>query len=837
MKIKSTVPRLSWLVTIMIAALALNSLATAATFTATYTNGFGDGIWERDQHIGNLGNPADFSTAGNWSTGAYPSNGHAISDPNTSAVIPGSNPSYDASITLASPCTLGISVTVLSLNVSSISTLNIAPNGNLFLNGSSGVTNNGAIVVNTTDPVNSTSALEFDQTATLSGTGSVRLNGIGFNRANLKFGGGSTLTIGANQTVQGRGTILGDGLFVNNGTIIGDDAAGNSLQIDFIYNDSVLHQNNGLIKAIGGGVVGLYSGTMDQTGGGSFLADGAGSKLQIGGNNNGGIVGATLIGGTLNTTNGGVTEIVGGNGTLMKGVTNNGAVQIPGSRVLYVRGTGLTNNGTMLVNSTDPVADTGNLEFDESGALDGNGTVTLNGIGYNRANLKFGGGSTLTIGANQTVKGRGTILGDGLFVNNGTIIGDDAAGNSMQLDFIYNDGLLHKNNSVIKAIGGGVVGLYSGILDQSGGGSFTADGAGSKLQIGGNNNGGIVGATLIGGTLNTTNGGVIEIVGGNNALFKGVTNNGAIKIPASHTLYVRGTGLTDNGTILVNSTDPVNANGLLEFDEAGTLGGSGLLRLDGASSGRAALFINNVAVTHGSGHTIGGNGDLFIDGAGASLLNNGTIAPGSSAGNLNYRGDLQLGSTSKLAFEVGGTTQVTQYDLLNKTDGGVLTLNGNLSVTLINGFTPAPGDVFTIVTTQNILAGAFSNVANGARLNTTDGGGSFTVTYTVVNNALLSRNVTLSDFQVPVSTDTTPPVITVPANITVLKQKHRPCTTVTFSVSATDDVDGPVAATASPPSGSCFPKGVTTVTVTASDRAGNTATKQFLVTVNKKKHR
>jgi hypothetical protein len=106
------------------------------------------------------------------------------------------------------------------------------------------------------------------------------------------------------------------------------------------------------------------------------------------------------------------------------------------------------------------------------------------------------------------------------------------------------------------------------------------------------------------------------------------------------------------------------------------------------------------------------------------------------------------------------------------------------------------------------------------------------VTWSVVNDANLSRNVTLSDFQ---QADTTAPVITVPQNITVSKKKTAKCKKVSFAVSAVDDVDGPVTATADPPSGSCFEKGATTVTVTASDSAGNTAQKTFTVTVKNKR--
>jgi hypothetical protein len=67
---------------------------------------------------------------------------------------------------------------------------------------------------------------------------------------------------------------------------------------------------------------------------------------------------------------------------------------------------------------------------------------------------------------------------------------------------------------------------------------------------------------------------------------------------------------------------------------------------------------------------------------------------------------------------------------------------------------------------------------------------------------------------------------------------HRQGAYVSFSVSAFDPEDGPVAAIASPPSGSFFPVGVNTVTVTATDHCGNTATAYFAVDVsaNKKKH-
>jgi hypothetical protein len=78
--------------------------------------------------------------------------------------------------------------------------------------------------------------------------------------------------------------------------------------------------------------------------------------------------------------------------------------------------------------------------------------------------------------------------------------------------------------------------------------------------------------------------------------------------------------------------------------------------------------------------------------------------------------------------------------------------------------------------------------------------------------------------------DTTPPTITVPEDI--VKEATGPDgAAVTFSISATDLVDGNITPTASPASGSTFPLGTTTVTVTAEDAHHNPANKTFTVKV------
>jgi hypothetical protein len=78
--------------------------------------------------------------------------------------------------------------------------------------------------------------------------------------------------------------------------------------------------------------------------------------------------------------------------------------------------------------------------------------------------------------------------------------------------------------------------------------------------------------------------------------------------------------------------------------------------------------------------------------------------------------------------------------------------------------------------------------------------------------------------------DSTPPVVTLPADVTADATSSNGAA-VSFTATATDDVDGSVPVTCSSASGSTFPVGTTTVSCSASDAAGNAATGNFTVTV------
>ena len=78
--------------------------------------------------------------------------------------------------------------------------------------------------------------------------------------------------------------------------------------------------------------------------------------------------------------------------------------------------------------------------------------------------------------------------------------------------------------------------------------------------------------------------------------------------------------------------------------------------------------------------------------------------------------------------------------------------------------------------------------------------------------------------------DVTAPVLSLPGNI-VATATSLLGGVVTFGVSATDNVDPSPVVTCSPRSGSLFSVGITRVTCTARDAAGNTSSGSFLITV------
>jgi hypothetical protein len=142
------------------------------------------------------------------------------------------------------------------------------------------------------------------------------------------------------------------------------------------------------------------------------------------------------------------------------------------------------------------------------------------------------------------------------------------------------------------------------------------------------------------------------------------------------------------------------------------------------------------------------NGGSFSGyGAAAGIVNNGLIAP--SGGVLGLQNNaLTLQSNSVLAYQLTGTQPGISFGQIVSVS--TATLGGILQVTLSETFRSRvqPSDVFTLLAGQTI-GGQFANVASGARLPTTDGSGSFIVTYSgqqiVLSNFSPAASATASD--------------------------------------------------------------------------------------------
>jgi len=680
-----------------------------ANTLATWTDNSGTHAWEN---------------FGNWDINQVPNNSSFDVRFSTSGAL---------TCNLSSQFQIGSFFSINGLN------LNMNPGSLLAITSSNGITNNGRILVNS-NAAHVATTFRFDTSVTINGSGRIQLNGIAAGDSTF-LADGVTITNGVNHTIDGRGDLsmaTNNTVLVNNGTISGDSPGSFGDPLRISLSNSLGNQNNGTITAgSGGGSLLFREGFIDQRGGGRIVNNGG--KVTLGDTTHspsfrGGVFDADMT--AVNVT--------------FDGCTLSRITSMPAGGLLTILAGGLVNNSSLFA---------ANIRFDASTAISGIGKIYLQG------ETILADGFTVTYDAKQPIQGFGDILvaaNNAKLINNGTITG---TGGSLRVFLSTSGG--SQNNKTIGSSGEqgpGLLSLQQGTLDQTNGGVILAvgtaprafmPGASSSVQIGGAQF-----FTVTGGTLNTTNSlpftGVIQGVA---AILSGaMTNLGDFQVPVSGLTVVTATTLGNYRTITLNAS-----SSLLRFDGSTLVGGPGAIIL----TNNATLEINNNAannVTNGNGHTIKGNGTIQID-SGSALTNNGLIVPGLSAGVLNFSGDLQLGASSNLSFEIGGTNPAIDYDVLHKTDNGTLTLNGKLTVTLINGFTPVAPDTFTIITTQSMLAGAFNNVPNGARLNTGDGSGSFVVSYSG-NNVVLSGFGPVAPTPTPTPTPTATPAPTATPNPT-----------------------------------------------------------------------
>ncbi|MDD3179785.1 MAG: PEP-CTERM sorting domain-containing protein [Opitutaceae bacterium] len=525
-------------------------------------------------------------------------------------------------------------------------------------------------------------------------------------------------------------------------------------------NNGTINATDGTLVLQGGGTIGngaSFLGTGQvQLVSGTFTANGnlTSTSLIIAG---GTLVGNFTLSGTLTfisgTLNDASTGTIGNGATLTynaaspfdfnsRTIVNNGTVnwEVGAGALRSGNGGAFTNNGLF----NDAAAGTSTAAVDVNNAFNGTACVFTN-----------------SAGAIYRKTSPGTTTMSTSFVNNGQL--DLQAGTlALLATSTFNAGATQTGSGLLKLVSGTLTanGAMAFSNFQIAGGTITGNHTfnGTIEWTNGNFNSS-ASTTTLGGTLTIdsaadhdfdthafVNNGTVYWVAGAGPLRSGnsgtFTNNATFNDAAS-----AGWNNAFNGSLaqFSNETTGVyNKTGGtttvdIAFVNAGTVNvQAGTLNFQNTftSTGGNLTLTNNATVQFGYAVDLGttslaGNGTVI-----GNIITDGDVSPGTSAGQLNITGNLTLQPLSVAIFELGGTLQGTEYDYLNVS--GSVTLGGALEVKFANGFQDIilpNANTFTILS-AGALSGSFSNVASDSRLSTSDGFGSFLVTYSGLNVSL-----------------------------------------------------------------------------------------------------
>ncbi|HEY0457035.1 MAG TPA: hypothetical protein VGE41_11715 [Verrucomicrobiae bacterium] len=553
-------------------------------------------------------------------------------------------------------------------------------------------------------------------------------NGQGIFRAG--FNNLGTAKIGPNGI-----TLLGGG--TNSGTLMVTDTL--EFDANYVLDDSSIVNGNGVLRFFLGTVTiaGMYN--LD----GLTFVDGGTAAFNIL-NASGATSGnAAISGGTL-AANGPFsvrTNLNWYGGT----IAGTNAVTVPTAGKLNVasNSTHFINGGATLNNDgTGMWTDNGPIQFSGSG-----------GIFNNRHNGTFEAHNSAPINGNGIVNNSGTYLktASGVSLVNSSVKFNNA--NSVQVQM-----------GAFQLSGGGT---NSGTFDVSANATNEFSG-GSYYFVGGNTLSGagwsrIVNATLtvsnsLGAQNFEVNGGTVNGPGAFSLSGQLIWDAGATISPASTELgpfsqtLLTNTGvkswsgfITNKGAVTWSGAGNLDSGAGTLFGNAGTFAivnganwtapsgmaffNSGLFKkaLDTNISGLRLWFTNAGTLDAASG-TMDFTSGSYLGLSNSVLMGVGTVKgnfpqfggtrPGESPGALQVIGNFLQTNSSLLEVEIGGTSAGTNYDQLNVSGGA--TLGGMLNIILTNGFSPALGDSFLILTcatrTNKFAALNGAHLSNGLLL-------------------------------------------------------------------------------------------------------------------------
>jgi hypothetical protein len=567
--------------------------------------------------------PALAQCTDSW-TGGGGSSSWSVGANWSNGMVPGNSDSVciqlaGAAVTLDS----GGGAANLTLGSSDSLTIPSVTNFNTTLNitGSS-IANSGQIIFAPTVSFGSTGiTLSSGGTTTLSGSGTITLNADSFGSDSI---GGSALLLNQS-TIQGAGSI---DLTLNNASngVINGNLPGFQLVVGR-NNTQGSSTNTGLMEATNGGQLAMGSLTLNNVGG-TVKASGQNSFVQLMGEGQGG---ETFTGGTWTTVSGGAIQVVDTSalldGTNGNTITNSGTMQLidgaahPGGNF---QGT-VNNSGTIQILSTGNGVGL-NIPGGQTFTLMGSGSLTMgDGTSNSYNNKPFISGGTLV--NQQTIQGTGTILNLTGFTNSGTINANIPTGTNNLMLQLGRAGA-STNTGTIEATNGGVLQIGSTTINNVGG-KIMASGTNSNVQLVGSL--GSSGLTITGGTFTSSGGGVIYGQGG--SLLDGTTST----VNNSGTLIV-----TDQNTIGLNAQGTLNNTGTIEIVSQG-----------------GQIFLQ---VPNGESLSLTGNGQVIMgDGTDNSYNNQPTIGA-----NFGTNGTFTNSNTISGTGNVGeGTTGVINNGVMN----------------------------------------------------------------------------------------------------------------------------------------------------------------------------
>jgi fibronectin-binding autotransporter adhesin len=500
-------------------------------------------------------------------------------------------------------------------------------------------------------------------TLTLTGGGKYVMNDQGANR--IYGAAGTDELINVNNTISGSGQIGANQMALDNQAAGVIDATGTAAGITLFLGS---FSNEGLVEDTGPGGVVIQSTTVVNTG--TIAAFGSATTVNL-------YNGSSIEGGTVSTTHGGIIET--GNYGTLDGATNGALTLTAGSvmefsngTTLYVDGT-IINNGTVELNSNgyndDLIANTATV------TLTGGGTVLMNDVAQNRI---YGAASTdKLINVNNTISGSGQIGANQLTLDNQKAGVIDATGTAAGLT-IYttaftNEGLVEDTNT-------GGIGIQTSTIVNTG--TIAAFGAGTSVNL-------YNGATIEGGTMATTGGGIFEDT--NYASLDGMTagavtlaTGSLFDITAGNTLYAEGT-ILNRGTIS-QASNGYN-NDFIVNSATVTLAGTGSVVMSDTYNNRIYGAATADKLVN-AGNTISGSGQL---GANQLTLDNqkaGTIDATGATTQLNI--ELSSTFTNEGLVEASGTAGLVIQNATLTNTGIIASLSDSsvniLSTTTITNF-------------------------------------------------------------------------------------------------------------------------------------------------------